>query len=104
MSENLLKRLSEIEGWTWDHSWGSEGAVDEGWYDHDHYMTPLTNDAQALALVKKYHIYLEPEYYDKCEHEREFSGKWAASTPHGRLIFHEDLNTAICMAVVEAHK
>lgn len=69
---------------------------------------PIENGAQALALVKKYKVGIGPDF--RCspeEPEAQYTGLWEADIaypPKAVTQYHEDLNTAICMAVVEAHK
>jgi len=85
---DLLKRLAEIEGW------------DKVPYSLVSTWNPLTNDAQALGLVKKYlvDVYrLLGGWEVLCDHESGDAERTVKAT-------HKDLNTAICMAVVEAYK
>ena len=105
--QEILKRVAVVEGhdknnidWWQDdyvhlvYDDPKKGRWSEEW-------NPLTNPADTFALIEKYHIYLERDYYDKCEHEREDSGLWAAALPGGVLIHNESLPHAICLAIIE---
>jgi len=95
---DLLKKLAEIEGiekswmenrrefvWACAPKWDVAAGdwVVKEW-------NPKKNDAQALALVKKYGLCL-----------RNVDDEWLVTTALAGAA-HEDLNTAICMAIVES--
>lgn len=93
---DLLKRLAEIEGIVGGvivHKfWEGHPGVEEEW-------NPLENDAQALALVKKYKINIYS--FDDGSYGASITSddvEWAVEF----ALRNPDLNTAICMAIVES--
>jgi len=63
---------------------------------------PLHDDAQAMALVKKFRLNIEENFYEKPDangdqHWHVFMGEeWLVSRPFG---IHPDLNRSICECV-----
>lgn len=96
--EEILKRLAEIEGWTACESISPDRIPYTRWRDLDENtwiyesVNPLHNDAQCLALVKKYHLSLE--------YLKDYDGAWLV----GGIEYDPSLNRAVCLAIIEAHK
>jgi hypothetical protein len=92
---DLLKRLAEIEGKEFNPKivvpeWSGYGYGD---------WNPLTNDAQAMALVKKYNVAVS-RGYSRDGTTADWVA-WALGSERGmEEASDSDLNTAICMAVV----
>jgi hypothetical protein len=100
--EEILRRLAEIEG-VKSLPIGPDGMVCDlgnptakflyedgaGGYD----WNPLTNDAQALGLVKKHEVLIE-----------ECSGDGWHTMCDGEQRCDPDLNRAICLAVIAARE
>lgn len=57
---------------------------------------PLHDDAQAMALVKRFRleVYCEPEHDDL----------WLCNERNGEASMHADLNRAICLCVAKMHR
>jgi len=100
--DELLQRLAEIEGLSWMDSYESGDdaqftfSVARGYYlPNGVLFKPLTNDAQAMALLKKYLLTVL------------WSGQWEVVHEGNNSVLSvgedESLNRAICMAIVEAH-
>jgi len=97
--EEILKRLAEIEGYKlseygFRYSTAFNAIIH---YQDDDFSpwNPLHDDAQCLALVKKYRITLlssGPKYYNAIV---SVSSAWGID---------ESLNRAVCLAIIEAHK
>lgn len=57
---------------------------------------PIHDDAQAMALVKKWHIQI---YYDGKIHD---DGEWATESEYAGIgAIHSDLNRSICLCIAD---
>lgn len=81
--EEILRRVAEIEGFV------NGAEVEWDW-------NPLTNDAQAMGLVKKYRCGVINPYEGKEE--------WSVLCESAAWCADESLNRAICLAIIEAHQ
>lgn len=93
--EEILRRLAEIEGHERqeydDPALGVDYImeVDDGF----ECWNPLERDQDALGLVKKYEVLIE-----------ECNGDGWHTMCDGEQRCDPDLNKAICLAIIEAHK
>jgi len=111
--DELLQRLAEIEGVKWTDGYiGGEFPefpyrVSAGYYmPGEVRWRPLTDDAQAMALLKKYRVnIIGPS--KNVDTGGEIPLRAICAGPVGRATRyvdeHTDLNRAICIAIVEAH-
>lgn len=69
---------------------------------------PLRNDAQAMALVKKFRLYLDSQFFERPDETGKHS--WHVSAQKGHQDWPEafaidtDLNRAICECVAKMQK
>ena len=101
--EEILKRLAEIEGYKlseygFRYSTAFNAIIS---YQDDDFSpwNPLHDDAQCLALVKKYAIDLT---FSPSSNFR--TCRWKATMFPISEVSDESLNRAVCMAIIEAHK
>jgi hypothetical protein len=100
--DEILMRLAEIEGLAWNRNTSRSLAKATGAW---RLWNPLTNDAQAMALMKKYKVgvvnFESPTLIYPLVTDRDHG--WGAYCGTGGSVYNDNLNRAICMAIVEAH-
>lgn len=89
----IIRLCAEAMGWRWEDAKDQFGnSYLMVWRPSQTPWNPLHDDAQCMALVKKFWIgiFIEPE-----------DGQWTVSVPDGECFSNPNLNRAICECVAK---
>ena len=89
----ITRACAEAMGYT---KWSAHFGEMPGFTKETGVYDPLHDDAQAMALVKRFRleVYCEPEH----------DNLWLCNEHHGEASMHVDLNRAICFCVSKMHR